>query len=316
VLADEARPSRILVVDDSRVVRAVVASHLKRAGYEVDEAEDGRAALGLLQRGSYDVVVTDVKMPEADGFFVLSEVRRLVPTIEVVILTGTHAQDANAAIRALRLGVHDYLPKTSGSGDEIVRTIDRALLKKRQREAHQRLLAELWTLGHTDVVTGVSNRRAFDLALKREVARAQRYSQELSLALLDLDHFKVINDTHGHVIGDTILRSVAETVGWQLRDGDSLYRFGGEEFATLLPATTLAGAMRVAERIVTAVSAAPLAAGPGNIRVTISVGVASMGRQGLPELVACADAALYQAKSAGRNRASDGGLATAATSRT
>lgn len=303
------RRGRVLVVDDSRVVRAVVADSLRRAGYEVDEAENGRAALGLLQRGAYDVIVTDLRMPELDGFSVLTEVRNTAPGVEVVILTGTYAHDVDSAIRALRLGAHDYIPKSPDSGDEVVRTVDRALEKKRKKEADQRLVAELWNLGHTDPVTGMPNRRAFDLALIQEVSRARRHAHELALAILDLDHFKTVNDTYGHTAGDSILRAFAEVVALHLREGDLLYRIGGEEFAALLPVASTTGAMTVAERIVEAVAATHFKIGSSSLSITVSIGVASLsGSNGLPsDLVACADAALYRAKSAGRNLALAGG---------
>ena len=295
----------VLVVDDSRVVRSMVAWHLKTAGYEVEEAENGEAAMRLLSRGSFDVIITDLRMPELDGFGVLAAVKRLGLAVEVIILTGTHVQDMSSAVRALRLGAHDYLTKPPASADEVILTVERAVEKKRLREANQRLLRELESLSRMDALTGVANRRSFDEALAQEIARSRRHGDAVGLVMLDIDHFKKINDAHGHPGGDEVLRSFARTVAGTLREGDVLFRYGGEEFVALLSHADLAGAMNAAERVVRAVAKAPLQVGATAIRVTTSAGVASLASSDAdgPALVARADAALYEAKRGGRNRA-------------
>src|SRR6266571_6758116 len=159
-----------LVGGDSRLVRTMVAMHLKSARYAVEEAEDGEAAMRLLSRGTFDVIITDLRMPELDGFGVLAAVKRLGLTVEVIILTGAHAQDMSSAVRALRLGAHDYLTKPPARADEVILTVERAIEKKRLREANHRLLRELQSLSRTDGLTGVPNRRSFDEALTQEIA--------------------------------------------------------------------------------------------------------------------------------------------------
>src|SRR5260370_28383806 len=128
----------VLVVDDSRLVRTMVAVHLKSAGLAVEEAENGEAALRLLSRGTFDVIITDLRMPELDGFGVLAAVKRLGLTVEVIILTGAHAQDMSSAVRALRLGAHDYLTKPPSSADEVILTVGRPGAKKRLRDENNR----------------------------------------------------------------------------------------------------------------------------------------------------------------------------------
>jgi two-component system cell cycle response regulator len=211
----------------------MVAMHLKSARYAVEEAENGEAAMRLLSRGTFDVIITDLRMPELDGFGVLAAVKRLGLSVEVIILTGAHAQDMSSAVRALRLGAHDYLTKPPASADEVILTVERAIEKKRLREANQRLLRELQSLSRTDGLTGVPNRRSFDAALAQEVARSHRHGDALALVMLDIDHFKKINDTHGHPGGDEVLRSFARTAARTLREGDVLFRYGGEEFVAL-----------------------------------------------------------------------------------
>ena len=311
--AESGRPEEprgsVLVVDDSRLVRAMVATHLKSARYAVEEAENGEAAMRLLSRGTFDVIITDLRMPELDGFGVLAAVKRLGLSVEVIILTGAHAQDMSSAVRALRLGAHDYLTKPPASADEVILTVERAIEKKRLREANQRLLHELQSLSRTDGLTGVPNRRSFDAALAQEVARSRRHGDALALVMLDIDHFKKINDTHGHPGGDEVLRSFAKTAARTLREGDVLFRYGGEEFVALLPQTSAVHGQRLAERIrrVTEAHRFHGADAPEPvIRITVSSGVATFplnDRIQRPEdLVKAADDALYRAKGAGRNR--------------
>jgi two-component system, cell cycle response regulator len=305
---DDGGMGRVLIVDDARVVRAVVARTLSRAGYQTEEAANGAEALRRLAAESYDVVITDLRMPELGGLELLASVKRLAPTVEVIILTGTHAQDMSYAVKALRLGAHDYLTKPPSSPDEVVLTVQRAVEKKRLHEANQRLLRELESLSRTDALTGAGNRRSFDDALGHEMARAKRHGQALSLVMLDIDHFKAINDTHGHQGGDEVLRAVARTLRATLRDGDVLYRYGGEEFAMLLPYAQGSGACTAAERMLRALAATPVHLPSGAVKVTASAGVATLSASDADgaSLIARADAALYEAKKAGRNRVEGG----------
>lgn len=294
----------VLVADDSPVVRALISQYLMAAGYEVREAVDGADALRHLAQTPVDAVVTDLHMPEMDGFGLLETVRSRSLATEVIILTQTHADDIAAAIRALRLGAHDYLTKPPSGPDELVHAVDRAVEKKRLKETNLRLLQELEALIRTDGLTGVGNRRAFDEVFRREVARATRYDIELSLVILDLDHFKAINDRHGHPVGDAVLRFVATAMKTAFRESDAVYRYGGEEFTAVLPHTPLEGAVVSTQRFLTGLAETSWPSGFLALQVTASAGVASArGREleGL-DLVALADQALYKAKEAGRNR--------------
>ena len=296
---------RVLLADDSGVVRAIVGRYLREAGYEVEEARDGAEALELVEKGSYDVVVTDLQMPRLDGFGVLEAVKKRAQGTEVIILTGTHAQDMSSAVRALRLGAHDFLTKPPSGPDEVVHTVERAAEKKRLRDTNARLLRELETLSRTDALTGAQNRRAFDDALKTEVERSKRYGYPLSVILLDLDHFKAINDQYGHPVGDAVLKQFAGVARGAFRESDVVYRYGGEEFAVLLPHTPLEGALIAARRVVKAAAESSLEVGPARLSVTVSAGVACLpgGQAGAGDIVAAADRALYEAKRGGRNQA-------------
>jgi two-component system cell cycle response regulator len=296
-------PGRVLVVDDARTVRRLLTGFLRRAGYQVFAAADGEEALARLAQRPIDVVVTDLNMPRRGGLELLEAVRQLEQPPEVIILTGTHAEDIQAAIRALRLGAHDYLTKPPSSLEEVALAVERALEKKRLREEMARLLVELSVLSHTDGLTQVGNRRALDEALVREGARSRRHRFPLSLVLVDIDHFKRINDELGHRAGDQALRLFAHRLHAIVRSADRLFRYGGEEFAVLLPHASLCGAEQVADRIVACTSEARFGARHRLVRLTCSAGVASLRPGEEPEaLLDRADAALYRAKERGRNQ--------------
>jgi len=170
---------------------------------------------------------------------------------------------------------------------------------------HSQLVAE----ARTDAKTGLLNAAAWHRESATELSRARGHYSPASAAIIDIDHFKLVNDTHGHLAGDRVLRVVADRFKAQLREGDLIGRFGGEEFAILLPRTTGAEAGRVADRLRGHIADAPIAVSDGRdesilVSITVSVGVAELAsaRQDLDELLAAADAALYQAKNAGRNR--------------
>lgn len=162
---------------------------------------------------------------------------------------------------------------------------------------------ELRLIASVDSLTGVMTRRALIDAGRRDVARALRYSRNLSCLMIDADHFKAVNDRFGHAVGDLVLQGIAATCRLQLRAGDYLGRIGGEEFAVILPETGSDEAFEVAERLRKAIAAEPIAGPAGDVRVTASIGAATLARpQDLETLMANADAALYAAKADGRNR--------------
>jgi two-component system cell cycle response regulator len=297
--------ARVMVVDDSAGIRRLLSTRLRHAGYEVVEAASGRDALRAYQREPSEVVITDVSMPGLGGLELLAELRAAVGPPEVILLTGVRSDDAQAAVQALRLGAHDYITKAPAALEAVVLAVERALEKWRLREQNERLVRELRSLSLTDDLTGLGNRRAFDEALRREVARARRFDQPLSLALLDLDHFKQVNDTLGHDAGDSVLVSFAGRLRTVARLSDAIFRYGGEEFVVILFGTPLGGGVRFAERLRAATMVQSLAAGGHRVAVTVSVGVAELAvaddDSGLT-LFTRADAALYKAKRAGRNR--------------
>jgi diguanylate cyclase (GGDEF)-like protein len=298
--------AQVLVVDDTTLVRKVIVARLRNAGYRVAEATDGQEALELFRKEASAVVITDLNMPRLDGLGLLAALRQHQLAPEVILLTASRAGDAQAAVQALRLGAHDYIAKDASAGDEVVLAVQRATEKWRLREENARLLDDLRRLSLTDSLTNVGNRRAFDEALRVEIARARRNRGDLALVLVDLDHFKRINDTLGHRAGDDVLAAFAARLGSLMRGSDRLFRYGGEEFAVLLAETGSHPGLDAARRFVRGIAQRPLAANGREVAMTCSAGVAGLrasdGSEG-GDLVARSDAALYAAKRAGRNRA-------------
>jgi diguanylate cyclase (GGDEF)-like protein len=313
----------LLVADDDRTVRAQVRDGLDLQGYRFVEASDGAEVLTALRVEKPDLLLMDVEMPGMGGV----EVCRIVKAnqghgfgfLPVILMT---ARRTSGKIEGLELGADDYLIKPfdmlelSARVKSMLRlkALQDALLEKNREldranhELEQRR-QELLELSRTDALTGLANRRHFDERLENEFQRAHRYHSPLSCFMLDLDHFKRLNDQWGHGFGDVVLRQVAQVARRALRDVDLLARYGGEELVALLPETSLGDAVLVAERVRIGVEAMRMSARgdgrPTAVRCTASLGVATVPATGLdsgPALVAAADACLYAAKAAGRNR--------------
>jgi len=302
--------ARILIVDDD-LANAELLAQLFDHDYEVLCASDGQKALDLAGGASPHVILLDVMMPGIDGFEVCSRLKADHHTagIPVILMTGMDRGDAET--RGLQLGAVDYVSKP----------LDPQVVERRVRNQVELVRARdrLTHLASTDGLTGIGNRRHFDESLAREYARLARTGSELSLVLLDIDHFKAFNDHYGHLRGDECLRAVAHAlVGTLYRGGDTAARYGGEEFACILPDTTSEGAQATAERIRNAIAALriPHARSATAPYVTASFGVATercVPGRSERGLVARADEQLYLAKASNRNsiRASDGGAGEA-----
>jgi two-component system, cell cycle response regulator len=291
----------VLIADDSLVVRAVVRSGLEEEGYHVTEAEDGTAALVQCRQSAPDVILLDVEMPGLTGHQVLAELKRddALKDIPVVFLTGRTSMDD--VLTALRGGAHDYLKKPFEAAELVARVGAAAKVKKLQDRLRERN-DDLERVSRTDMLTGLNNRRHMDEELTRQHSIARRGQSELGVILLDIDHFKHVNDTYGHAAGDQVLCEFAQRLLGQLRAGDIAGRWGGEEFLVILPNTGLDGTRQVAERICAATAATPIATEGNRITVTVSGGCAIGPAAGPDVLVSIADTQMYQAKQAGRNR--------------
>ncbi len=305
----ERRSDRVvLVVDDDEETRKLVVQWLTHAGFTCIEQASGRAALEALvgDPEGVDAIVLDVMMPELDGFEVLSQLRVNPGTahIPIVLLTAQALGEAEVA-RGIDAGASFYLTKPF-RGPVVVSCVRAACERSdADREVQTRLrFAEEHAT--TDGLTGLMNRRAFDGRLAEALANAGRHREPLALVMLDLDHFKRINDTFGHAAGDRVLLYFARALRRTLRVGDQPFRYGGEEFAVLLPRCDAEGALRVAERVQRDLRERPLSLVEGTPHVVrFSAGIAAAEAANgfrVDTLVARADAALYAAKERGRDR--------------
>ncbi|TFB96142.1 diguanylate cyclase [Cryobacterium sp. HLT2-28] len=297
----EPSATTVLITDDSLVIRAVVRSHLEAAGYHVVEAVDGRAAIEHCCQTPPDVILLDIEMPGLDGYEVLEVLKAdpLLTDLPVVFLTTL--TDMDNVLRGLRGGAHDYLKKPFEPAELVARVAAAAHVKKLQDQLRLRN-AELDLLSRTDALTGLNNRRHLELVLGHYHADSIRHQDPLSVLLLDIDHFKRVNDGYGHPAGDMVLAEFARRLKSELREGDVVGRWGGEEFLVVFPRTGRDGALVVAERIRQAIAATPIDADGVPISVTVSAGCALGPLGTAAELVGRADALLYSAKGAGRNR--------------
>jgi two-component system, cell cycle response regulator len=292
----------ILIAEDDRVTRQVLRASLLSLGHQVVEAADGTGALeALAQPGAPNLAILDWLMPGMDGLEVCRALRqRPGRYIYIVLLT---ARDAHGdMIEALDAGADDFLTKPFKLGElrARLRAGERVLALQDDLLRSQEVL--LHEASH-DRLTGLWNRGRVLDELARELRRTHRDLSTLALVLCDVDRFKQINDTHGHTVGDTVLKQIAVRISSTLRASDSVGRYGGEEFLLILPHADIKSGRDVADRVRTAVAAQPITAGTLQLGVTISLGVACSS-PGISEeiLIHAADQALYRAKANGRNR--------------
>lgn len=295
----------ILIAEDDPVSRKILKALLTKWGYTVTEASDGAQAWSHLQMEDRPrVAILDWMMPEMDGPQVCKKVREREAGKEVytyiIILTAKGAKED--IIEGMEAGADDYLVKPFDPQELRVRVragqriVDLQIQLKSVQE-------ELRRQSITDPLTGVLNRRATLERFQLEMSRASREKRPIGVVMIDVDHFKKVNDRWGHICGDEVLKEVAARVKGSLRVYDVFGRMGGEEFMAVLPGTTLPLALSVAERLRVAVSSRPVDTSKGKIPVTISLGVSQWAEgEELERAMDRADKALYLAKERGRDR--------------
>ena len=297
-------PSRatIMVVDDDPAQAQHTASLVSELGYRVRLATDWIEAVRMFDDAVVDLVLMDAVMPTVDGFKLTRMLRaRMRSFVPIVFLTSL--REPNARAQGLVAGADDFLHKPVRPEALSLRIA--AMLRIRQlTRVLESKSRELELMANQDALTGVGNRRAFEACLEREWERARRYAHPLSLVLIDLDHFKEVNDRFGHEVGDALLAFVGEVLEMEISGGERAFRYGGEEFVVLAPEQGPERARNLAERLRRAVagrSGAASAAGPR----TCSAGVAGIPAPGLSSpgaLFEAADRALYAAKERGRDQ--------------
>ena len=292
---------QLWVASTRSTTRGNLVPALEEGGWVCTLFDDGASLMRRLDADPPDALLLEDPLGVEDAFAVLGRLRLFESRVDLPVLVLT--ADPNARVAAYELGADDVLTPPVEAVEVLARLARRHALKQRT----DALLVQgekLERLALTDGLTQIHNRRHFQIKLAEEFRRAQRYDNPLALILADIDHFKSVNDTAGHVVGDQVLRKVAGCFQACIRDTDSVARWGGEEFAVVLPQTHLAGALTVAERIRRDISTLRL--GPGStLSVTTSLGVSSYPAAHVhttDELVRAADEALYRAKRDGRNR--------------
>jgi len=299
--------SRVLIVDDNAMIRNEIKAVLMRDGGFTHflEAADGLTAFKTIMETPPDLVICDLVMPGFDGlkFLGLKASRRELEQIPVIMLTAEDDLDRKAEI--LARGASDYVTKPFHEKELLARVRIHTKLKRLQDELRE-MNARLEALSVTDALTGLANRRLLISRLEEEVRRARRTQAPLAVVMIDIDHFKEVNDTYGHAMGDMVLHNIGALLNAGLRATDLAARYGGEELTLVLPYTDGAAALQVAEGLRRRFAAMDHALGGATVRKTVSMGVASRtGPAETPsaeELLRQADEALYRAKQGGRDR--------------
>jgi diguanylate cyclase (GGDEF)-like protein len=297
-------PPEILIVDDDPDVRLFVRAVLEHDGHVVVEAQSGDDAIARLRARRPALILLDVMMPSMDGFAVVHAIKRDPgPFVPVILLTAL--DDPESRARGIDAGADEVLAKPVHPSELRLRC--RAMLRIQHLTEQLHVVnRRLRQLARTDELTGVRNRRGLRSALTREMRRAERYGGALTVMLFDVDRFKAVNDGFGHSVGDRVLYAVAQVLERGVREVDVVGRVGGEEFVVIAPETPAREALAVAERLRREVAQRAVTAPAGDeVRVTISCGLATLSDVGpcsLDELLDHADAALYRAKAAGRDR--------------
>lgn len=296
----------ILIIDDSETVREQIVQTLDKVRVfdRYFEASDGIEAFKTLITTRVDLILCDLEMPRMDGFKLMAMVkaREDLRDIPIIMLTGREGRELK--IRGLEQGACDYVTKPFDPGELMARVKIQLKIKMLQDEL-KKSNDLLKRLSNTDHLTQLYNRRYMMEVLERELARAERQKAPLSLVMMDIDHFKSVNDRYGHQQGDTVLATIASLARNALRSYDFAVRYGGEEFVLILPSTPLGEAILVAERIRRLIEQHCFEKEIASLRVTISMGVSTYPANcvtSATELIREADAALYRAKQGGRNR--------------
>jgi diguanylate cyclase (GGDEF)-like protein len=308
--------AKVLIVDRDPEFVERLRGVVEEAGYPAVGALTGTEALAKIRSDGCQIVILDRDLPEIDGLVLCAAIRaaRVLPGYVYIILRSSVDSERDVLV-GLQAGADDYVSKQTPVSQLIARLMTAQRILALEHSLRTRLDERTrWAL--TDSLTGVRNRRCFDLELQRELKIARRYGGDLSLIVIDVDYFKAVNDQHGHAVGDEVLEAIARRLeGLLPRDTDWLARLGGEEFGAVLPQTRLRGAAKVAESIRAGVEARAIATQAGLLPVKVSVGVSGTQRlqahdPSADELLRRADACLYRSKREGRNRVTvdEGGI--------
>lgn len=307
-LADLQPDLCVLIVDDDEEARDYLVAVVQEAGYQTRTAATGEEALRILENDFCPIMITDRNMPGMDGLTLCRRARQGSYSGYLYIFLLTTHNSAEDIVNGLKAGADDYLGKRNISAAELVARLGNAKRIVGLEQALRRALDQKRQMANTDVLTGAYSRRYLERQLSLELERTRRFGHALTVLLIDIDHFKRINDRYGHAVGDEVLRNTYRRMRELLpRACDWIGRYGGEEFLITLLDTDLRGAEVVAQRLTTGVAQSPIDTSSGQIPVTISVGAADVSQMmsnqlSFKGLLQIADECLYASKRAGRNR--------------
>ncbi|HRY05203.1 MAG TPA: PleD family two-component system response regulator [Beijerinckiaceae bacterium] len=301
--AADGHHGRVLLVDDRLASSDRIVASL-RGNQTVDVETNPQEALFRAAENPYDLIIVSLGLTNYDGLRLCSQLRSLERTRGIPILTVADLEDRPKILRGLDLGVNDYLVRPIDR-NELIARVRTQVRRKRYAESLRNNVEQAIEMAVVDALTGLHNRRYFDMHLSSLLDQAAQESKPLSLLVLDIDFFKKINDTYGHDAGDEILRALAGRMRRAVRSVDLVCRLGGEEFVIVMPETALDVAGKVAERVRRAVEAEPFNVKEGQmaVPVTVSIGIADRGSDANPDFIyKSADKALYESKATGRNK--------------
>ena len=290
---------KILVVEDDIDVSRTLVEFLIKSGFKVKSASSAEEAEEILKNEEINMVLTDIKLPGTDGITLTKNIKNEY-NLDVIVLTGYSSEYSYED--AIRNGASDLIFKPIKLNELLLR-INRVIKERSLLDERDGMIKELKRLTIEDSLTGLYNSRHFFDQLDKEIKRSDRYLHPLSLIFIDLDNFKEINDTHGHMIGDKILALIAKRIKACLRSNDSAYRFAGDEFTIILPETTASEAKFVADRILSKFANEAFVINEKEIsEITSSIGIAEYQiNEGYQKFVHRADVTMYEAKQRGGN---------------
>ena len=305
------RKGLVLLIEDNKFQAKKTVAILESAGYEVIWEDTGMSGFKAAKTQPPDIILLDVVLPDRDGheicrFIKMDEDLRNIPVIMLTVRTKLKDR-----LKGLHIGADDYLTKPFNEKELIARINaflrikvlqDQLQSKNRQLEE---ALKKLEIMATTDYGTGLYNRRHFFELMDKEMSRADRFKSPLTCMLIDIDHFKSVNDTYGHLVGDSVLMEIGTIFQGELRQVEIAARYGGEEFVMLLPGTTLSDAKQPALRLLEKIRKHSFKGCTDGQPITISIGMGGIPDPDIKtreDLIRCADFALYKAKDAGRNR--------------
>ncbi len=300
----------ILFVEDNKIQGKLTKKFLEDSGYAVTWVPDGVSVFKVAETQRIDLILLDRILPDMDGSAICKWMKSNQETKDIPIIMLTAKGTTIDKVQGLESGADDYLPKPYDEMElnaRIYAALRTKTLRDELKNANQGLrdmLSRVEIMAITDAMTGIFNRRRFEPILDLEYKKAIRYELPLSCMMIDIDHFKIVNDTYGHAVGDSVIKDAALIIQQSIRSVDTACRWGGEEFAVLTPVTDKTNAVHPAQKILQAISNHTFQ-NIGSNKVTVSIGIADVSGADIDtatKLVNMADRAMYEAKRKGRNR--------------